>query len=64
LAHQSSKVKVDQAVATGHVIAEMGTTGYTFLPDLHFQVFIYTGTNIWIDFDTVSIRDFGQKSSI
>ncbi len=28
LAHRSSRVKVDQAVAKGHVIAEAGMTGY------------------------------------
>ena len=59
LAHRSSKVKVGQTVAKGHVIAEVGMTGYTFLPHLHFQVFIYTGTNIWMDFDTISVQDFG-----
>ena len=59
LAHLSSRVKVHQDIAKGHVIAKVGMTGYTFRPHLHFQVFIYTGTNIWMDFDTVSVRDFG-----
>ncbi|HEY7107787.1 MAG TPA: M23 family metallopeptidase [Nitrososphaeraceae archaeon] len=58
LAHRSSRVKVDQAVAKGHVIAKVGMTD-TFRPHLHFQVFIYIGTNIWMDFDTISIQDFG-----
>ena len=60
LTHQSSRVKVDQTVAKGHVIAEVGMTGYTLQPHLHFQIFIYTGTNIWTDFDTVSVQDFGS----
>ena len=33
-------------------------TGYTFHPHLHFQVFIFTRANIWMDFDTVSVQDF------
>jgi murein DD-endopeptidase MepM/ murein hydrolase activator NlpD len=60
LAHRSSRVKVGQAVTGGQVIAEVGMTGYTFRPHLHFQVFIYTGTNIWMDFDTVSVQGFGS----
>jgi murein DD-endopeptidase MepM/ murein hydrolase activator NlpD len=58
LAPQSSKVKVGQAVSEGQEIARVGMTGYTFHPHLHFQVFIFTRTNIWIDFDTVSVQDF------
>lgn len=61
LAPRSSRVKVGQVgqgVTEGQMIAEVGMTGYTFRPHLHFQVFIYTGTNIWMDFDTVSIQDF------
>ena len=59
LAHRSSRVKVDQAVTKGQVIAEVGMTGYTFRPHLHFQVFIYIGTNFWMDFDTVIVQGFG-----
>ena len=58
LAPQSAKVKVGQAVSEGQVIAKVGMTGYTFRPHLHFQVFIFTRANIWIDFDTVSVQDF------
>ena len=58
LATQSSKVKVGQVVSEGQEIARVGMTGYTFHPHLHFQVFIFTRTNIWIDFDTVSVQDF------
>jgi hypothetical protein len=28
------------------------------LPHLHFQVFIFTGINIWTDFITVEVKDF------
>ena len=39
-------------VSEGQEIAKVGMTGYTFHPHLHFQVFIFTGTHSWIDFDT------------
>ncbi len=58
LAPQSSKVKVGQAVSEDEEIAKVGVTGYTFHPHLHFQVFIFTGGNFSIDFDTVSVQDF------
>jgi murein DD-endopeptidase MepM/ murein hydrolase activator NlpD len=51
----SSKVKVGQAVSEGQ---ERVGTGYTFMPHLHFQAFIFTGSNGWIDFDTVSVQGF------
>jgi murein DD-endopeptidase MepM/ murein hydrolase activator NlpD len=56
--HIEARVKVGQDVTEGQVIAEVGMTGYTFRPHLHFQVFIYTGTNIWMDIDTVSVQGF------
>jgi murein DD-endopeptidase MepM/ murein hydrolase activator NlpD len=49
-------VKVDQHVRAGEEIAKVGMTGYTYLPHLHFQVFVVTGFNMWIDFDTVKVR--------
>jgi len=33
-------------------------TGYTYIPHLHFQIFIFTGPYIWTDFDTLFIKDF------
>jgi murein DD-endopeptidase MepM/ murein hydrolase activator NlpD len=58
LAYRSSKVKVGQYVSEGQEIAKVGMTGYTYLPHLHFQVFIFTGINIWTDFITVEVTDF------
>ena len=58
LAPRSSKVKVGQIVSEGQEIANVGMTGYTLLPHLHFHVFVFTGSNIWIDFDTIEVEDF------
>jgi murein DD-endopeptidase MepM/ murein hydrolase activator NlpD len=58
LAARSSKVKVGQTVREGEEIAKVGMTGYTLLPHLHFHVFIFTGRNVWVDFDTVNVEDF------
>jgi murein DD-endopeptidase MepM/ murein hydrolase activator NlpD len=58
LKYQSSKVTVGQYVRTGEEIARVGMTGYTYLPHLHFQVFVVTGINMWTDFDTLEIQDF------
>ena len=58
LSHNSSKVKVGQYVRAGEEIAKVGMTGYTYLPHLHFQVFVFTGSNMWTDFDTLEVKDF------
>jgi murein DD-endopeptidase MepM/ murein hydrolase activator NlpD len=58
LRHTSSKVKIGQYVRAGEVIARLGMTGYTYLPHLHFQVFVITGINMWTDFDTIEVEDF------
>ena len=58
LAFHSSKVKVGQSVSKGQEIAKVGMTGYTYLPHLHFQVFVFTGINIWTDFMTLEVKDF------
>lgn len=58
LAPRSSKVRVGQTVKEGQEIANVGMTGYTLLPHLHFQVFIFTGKNVWVDFDTLKVVDF------
>ena len=56
LSYNSSTVKVGQNVRAGEEIAKVGMTGYTYLPHLHFQVFVITGINMWTDFDTVKVQ--------
>jgi hypothetical protein len=51
-----SKDKVDQAISEGQEIA-----GDTFVPHLHFQAFIFTGSKVWIDFDTVSVQVLSRE---
>ena len=58
LSYNSSKVTVGQRVIAGEEIANVGMTGYTYLPHLHFQVFVVTGFNMWTDFETLKLRDF------
>ena len=58
LRYNSSKVKVGQYVRAGEEIAKVGMTGYTYLPHLHFQVFVVTGLNSWTDFDTLEVQGF------
>ena len=58
LSYNSSTVKVDQQVRAGEEIAKVGMTGYTYLPHLHFQVFVATGINMWTDFETLKVQDF------
>lgn len=58
LIFKSSNVKVGQSVKQGQKIAEVGMTGYTFIPHLHFQIFIFTGPNIFADYDTLIVNDF------
>lgn len=58
LAERSSKVRVGQHVKAGQAIAKVGMTGFTFMPHLHFQVFVFTGENIGMDFETLSVSSF------
>lgn len=37
-------------------------TGYTFIPNLHFQVFIFTEYNLWEDYETLEIEYFENSS--
>ena len=46
LAYHSAKVRVGEQVHTVQQIARIGKTGYTDIPHLHFQVFVFTGYNI------------------
>jgi murein DD-endopeptidase MepM/ murein hydrolase activator NlpD len=58
LAHRSAVVRTGQYIKRGQVIARVGMTGFTYLPHLHFQVFVFTGNNILTDFDTLSVTEF------
>jgi murein DD-endopeptidase MepM/ murein hydrolase activator NlpD len=58
LEYRSSKVRLGQHVSACQEIAKVGMTGYTYIPHLHFQVFVFTGNNIWTDFDTIEVKDF------
>jgi murein DD-endopeptidase MepM/ murein hydrolase activator NlpD len=53
---QSSTVRVNQKIKRGQHIGNVGLTGFTFVPHLHFQVFVFTGPNIWMDYETLEIR--------
>jgi murein DD-endopeptidase MepM/ murein hydrolase activator NlpD len=58
LRYNSSIVKAGQYIEAGKEIAKVGMTGFTYLPHLHFQVFVVTGLNMWTDFDTIEVHDF------
>jgi len=58
LEYHSSKVRLGQHVHACKEIAKVGMTGYTYIPHLHFQVFVFTWNNVWTDFDTLEIKDF------
>ena len=58
LEYGSAKVRVDQQVYAGQEIAMVGMTGFTHFPHLHFHVFVFTGYNIWTDFDTLEVKYF------
>ena len=62
LRYNSSTVKVGQNVRAGEEIARVGMTGYTYLPHLHFQIFVITGMNMWTDFDTLEVLDFEHRT--
>ena len=58
LDYRSSEVRVGHYVHKGQVLGKVGLTGYTYIPHLHFQVFIITGPNFWIDYETLEIEEF------
>ena len=55
LEYGNAKVRVGQQVSAGQEISRVGMTGYTYVPHLHFQVFVFTGYNIWTDFKTLEV---------
>ncbi len=58
LAYNTAKVRFGQQVRAGQQIAQTGMTGFTYVPHLHFQVFIFNGSSIWTDFDTLAVDHF------
>jgi len=58
LDYKSSKVELNQMVKAGEEISKVGMTGFTYIPHLHFQVYVYTGYNIWTDFETIEVKNF------
>ena len=40
-----------------HLSYSSSMTGFTYVPHLHFQVFVVTGINLWADFDTLEVQD-------
>jgi murein DD-endopeptidase MepM/ murein hydrolase activator NlpD len=58
LQHKSAEVTINQRVWAGQSIARIGMTGFTYVPHLHFQVFVFTGPNLLTDFDTLPLPDF------
>jgi murein DD-endopeptidase MepM/ murein hydrolase activator NlpD len=58
LQYKSAPVSVGQHVGRGERIGSVGMTGFTYLPHLHFQVFVITGPDFWNDFDTLPVPDF------
>ena len=56
LAFGNSKVRVGNIVKAGQEIAKVGMTGFPCVPHLHFQVFIFTGPNLWEDYQTLKVN--------
>ena len=50
----SRKVRVGDIVKAGQEIAKVGMTGSR--AHLHFQVFIFTGPNLWEDYQTLKVK--------
>ncbi len=60
LGRNSAKERVGQQVQAGQEIAQVGMTGYTYIPHLHFQVFVFTGYNIWTDLTLWKLMDLSN----
>ena len=58
LDYKSSKVELNQNIHAGEEISKVGMTGFRYVPHLHFKVYVYTGYNIWTDFETIEIKNF------
>ena len=58
LQYHSAKVRAGQKVKSGQEIARIGITGYTYIPHLHFQVFVFVEDNPLVTIDTLEIENF------
>lgn len=58
LQYHSAKVIAGQKVKSGQEIARIGITGYTYIPHLHFQVFVFVEDNLLVNIDTLEIENF------
>ena len=61
LSYHSATVKVGQHVRAGEKIARVGTTGYTYLPHLHFQVFVVIGINVCPTINSNNYKNLKMK---
>ncbi|MGN6708671.1 MAG: M23 family metallopeptidase [Candidatus Nitrosocosmicus sp.] len=58
LQYHSAKVREGQKINSGQEIAKIGMTGYTYIPHLHFQVFVFVEDNLMVNIDTLEIKNF------
>ena len=62
LAYKSITVRNGQRVRAGQQIARTGMTGFSYIPHLHFHVFVCKSDNIWAEFDTLAVDGFAASS--
>ena len=58
LQYHSAKVREGEKIKPGQEIAKIGMTGYTYIPHLHFQVFVFVEDNLLVNIDTLEIENF------
>ena len=63
LAFASSRVIIGEPASAGQEIARVGMTGYTYESHLHFQVFVFTGSNLWEDYETLYLFQIYDQNS-
>ena len=58
LQYHSAKVRAGQKIKSGQEIARIGMTGFTYIPHLHFQVFVFVENNLLVNIDTLELDNF------